>query len=219
MLPFVEEVGDLSGTRPLSYFPALDSLFDLQSPSGEALIVGHDNYGLVSPLETSESQPVPEISHCLSFEPADRATHPDKSPSNPSDLFCTSLSCSTPAVTPYSLQGQPSSQSTRQTDVDNSGNTSNQEFSNPKGEDSPKNAALQYDPNRTDFTDSTIAQSSEPSASQLRNNNKNCAELAQAENLDPRYEETTNSPLLVRKRGPFACLDCGKCYFHRHELK
>ena len=222
MLPSVEEVGDLSGTRPLSYFPNLDDRLDLQSPSGEALIVGHDDYGLLSSLETSKPQPIPEISHCLSFESADRATHPDKSLSYPSDLFCTSLNYSTPAVTPSSLQGQASSQSSRHTDNDDSGNTSSQEFSaasNPEGKDSPNNAALLYDLNSTDFTDSSIAQPSDPAASQLCNNDNNCAEIARAENLDLGYEETTSPPLPVRKQGPFSCLDCGKSYSHNHELK
>ena len=221
MLPSVEEVGDLSGTRPLSYYPTLDDRLDLQSPS-EALIAGHDDYGLVSSLETSEAQPIPGISQYLSFEPAHRATLPDHSPSYLSDLFCTSLNYSTPAVTPSSLQGQASSQSARHIDFDDSGNTSSQEFSAasiPEGKDSPNNATLLYDVISTDFTDSSIAQSSEPSASPLRNNDKSCAESAQAENLDLGYEETTSPPLPVREWGPFSCLNCGKSYFRRHELK
>ena len=186
------------------------------------MIVGHDDYGLVSSLETSKPQLIPEISHCLSFEPADRATHPDNSLSYPSGLFCTSLIYSTPAVTPSSLQGQASSQSPRHTDIDDRGNASSQEFSaasNPEGKDSPNNAALLYDLNSTDFTDSSIAQPSDPSASQLRNNDNNCAKIARAENLDLGYEETTSPNLPVRRRGPFSCLDCGKSYSHRHKLK
>ena len=221
MLPFVEEVGDLSGTRPLSYCPNHDDLLDLQSPSGEALIVGHDDHGLVSSSETSESQPIPEISHCLSFELANRATHPDNSPSYPSDLFCTSLNYSTPAVTPSSLQGQASSQSTWHTDIDDSGNTSSQEFSaasNPERKDGPDNAALLYDFNSTDFADSPIAQSSEPSVSQLCNNNNDRAEIAPAEKLDLGYEEIS-PPRPARKQGPLLCPVCRKGYSHRHELK
>lgn len=185
------------------------------------MIVGHDYYGLVSSLEASESQQIPEISHCLSFEPADRATHPHHSPKYPSNVFCTSLNYSTPAFTPSSLQGQVSSQSTRHTDIDDCGNTSSQEFSaapNPKGKDGPNNAALLYDINSTDFTDSPVAQSSEPSASQLCNNNNDRAEIAPAENLDLGYEEIS-PPLPVRKQGLFPCPDCGKGYSYRYELK
>ena len=222
MLPSIEKVGDLSGTRPLSYFPNLDDRLDLQSPSGEALIVGHDDYGLVSSLVTSESQPIPEISHCLPFEPADQATHPDNSPSYPSDLFYTSLNYSTPAVTPSSLQGQASSQSARHTDIDYSGNTTSQEFSaasDPEGKDSPNNAALLYDVSSTDFTDSPVAQPLEQSAFQLRNNENNRAGIARAENLDLGCKETTSPPRPVREQGPLSCPVCGKGYSQRHELK
>lgn len=220
MFPSVEDVGDLSGTRPLSYFPTLDDRFDLQPPSREASIVGHDHYGLVPSLETSTSEPTPETSHYLSYEPANRATDTDYPPNYPSGSLCSGPHYNLSSGT--SLQGQASSQSARHTDIDDSGNNSSQEFSAasyPEGKDSPNNAELLYDINSTDFIDSPVAQPLEQSASQSRNNKNNRAVIARAENLDLGYEETTNPPLPVRKRSPFSCLDCGKSYSHRHELK
>ena len=221
LLPSVEEIGDLSGTRPLSYFPTFNDRVDLQSPSGEVFIVGHKYYGLVSSLEISESQPNPEISNCLSFQPADRATHPGHLPSYPSGSFCTSHNYSSPAVTPFSLQGQASSESSRHTDIDDRGNTSTQEFSvasNPEGKDCRNSAALLYDLNNTDCTDSSIAQSLEPSALQLYDNSSDRVEVAPAENID-RYYGEIGPPRPVRKQGPLPCPVCRKGYSHQHELK
>ena len=216
-----EEIGDLSGTRLSSYFPSLDDRSNFQPPSRKASIVGHDYYGLVPSLETSTAQPLSGVSHYLSFEPTNRATDADYLLNCPSGLLCVSPHYNLSSGT--SLQGQASSQSPQHTDLGDSGDTSSQEFSaapNPKGKDSPNNAALLYDLNSTDFTDSLIAQSSEPSsASQSFNNDINRAEIARAENLDLGYEETTSPPPIVRKQGLFSCLNCGKSYSHRHELK
>ena len=222
VLPSVEEVGDLSGTRPSSYFPTLDDCLDIQEPSRESLIGGNDYYGLVPSLETSRSQPIPRISHCPSFEPTNRATHSDYSPNYPSGSLCNGPNSYLSTGTPSSLQGPASSQSTRPTYIEGSGNASSREFSaasSRERKDSPSNAALLYDVNSTDFTDSPIAQFSEPSASQLRDNNNNRAGITRAENLDLDCKETISPPLPVRKQGPLSCPDCGKSYFHRHELK
>ena len=90
--------------------------------------------------------------------------------------------------------------------------------SNLEGKDSRSNAALLYDLNNTDFTDSSIAQSLEPSASQLYNNNNDRVEVAPAENLDRGYEEI-GPPRPVGKQGPLPCPVCRKGYSHQHELK
>lgn len=222
MLSSVEEVDDLSDTRPSSYFPTLDDCFDIQSPLGDSLIVGHDYYGLVPSLEASKPQPIPGVSHCLSLEPTDRATRSDHSPHYPPGLLCSGPNYFLSAGTPSSLQGPASSQSTRPSDTEDSGDASSREFSaasscEPK--DSLNKAVLLYDVNSTDFPDSPIAQPSDPSASQLCNNDNDCAEIARAENLDRGYEETTSPNLPVRRRGPLSCLDCGKSYSHRHKLK
>ena len=221
MLPSVEECDDLSGTRPSSYFPILDDCFDILSPLGESLIVGHDYYGLVPTSEASKPQPIPGVSHCLSLEPTDRATHSNHSPYYP-PYYPPGLLCSGPnhylsAGTPSSLQDPASSQSTRPSDIEDSGDASSQEFSAPSScetKDSPNNAVLLYDVNSTDFTD-TIAQFLVPPASQLRNKDNDHAKIARAENLDLE----NRPPLPGRKNGPLSCLDCGKKYFHRHELK
>ena len=219
MLPSVEEVDDLSGNRPSSYFPTIDNCFDIQSPSRESLIVGHDYYG--PSLEASRSQPVSGISHYLSLEPTDRATHSDHSPYYPSGLLCSGPNYCLSAGTPSSLQGPSSSQSTRPSDIEDSGDASSREFSaasscEPK--DSLNKAVLLYDVNSTDFPDSPIAQSSVPPAFQLRNSDIDRAEIARAENLDLAHGEIS-SPRPVRIQGPFPCTDCGKNYFRRHELK
>ena len=221
MLPSVEEVEDLSDTRPSSYFPTLDDCFDIQSPLGDSLIVGHDYYGLALSLEASKPQPIPGVSHCLSLEPTDRATHSDHLPYYPPGLLCSGPNYFLSAGTPSSLQGPASSQSTRPSDIEDSGDASSREFSAASScetKDSPNNAVLLYDVNSTDFTDSPIAQSSVPPASQLRNSDNDRAEIARAENLDLENGDIS-PPLPVRKHGPLSCLDCGKKYFHRHELK
>lgn len=222
VLPSVEEVGDLSGTRPSSYFPTLDDGLDIQSPSSESFTVSHDYYGLVPSLEASKSQPSPGISHCLSLEPTDRATHSDHSPDYPSNLLCSDPNYGLSAGTPFSSQGPASSQSTRHTDIEDSGDVSRREFSaasNRGRKDSPSNAAFLYAVNSTDFTESPIAQPSQPTASQLRNNDNNHTGIARAGNGDFGCKEPTSPPVPVRKQGPLSCLDCGKKYFHRHELK
>ena len=222
MLPSAEEVSNLSGTRPSSYSPTLDDCLDTQSPSRETLVVGQDYYGLVPSLETPKSQPIPGISHSLPFEPTNRATYSDHSPKYPSDLLCSGPDYFLSAGTPSSLQGPASSQSTRHTDIEDSGDISSQEFSaasNRERKDSPGNAAFPYDVNRTGFTDSPIARSSGLSASQSHYKKNNRAGIAEAENLDLDCKEPTSPPLQVRKQGPLSCPDCGKRYFHRHELK
>ena len=214
VLPSVEEVDDLSGARPSSYFPTLDDCSDIQSPLGESLIVGQHYYGLVPSSEASKPRQIPGVSHCLSFEPIDRATRSNHSPYYPPGLLCSGPNYLLSAETPSSLQGPASSQSTRPSDIED---TSSREFSAASScetKDSPNNAVLLYDVNSTDFTD-TIAQSLVPPASQLRNNDNDRAEIARAENLDLE----NGDPLPVRKHGPLSCLDCGKRYFHRHELK
>ena len=222
MLPSVEEVGDLSSTRPSSYFPTPDGCLDIQSSSRESLIVGNDYDDLVPSLDVSKSHPIPGISHCLSFEPTDRATHSDHSPDYPSDLICSGPNYGLSAGTPSSLQGPASLQSTRHTDIEDSGGASSPEFSaasNRGRKDSPSNAAFLYAVNSTDFTDSPIAQSSQPSASELRNNNNNRTGITRAENLDLGCKETTSPPLPVRRQGPLSCPVCGKSCSHRHKLK
>ena len=76
---------------------------------------------------------------------------------------------------------------------------------------------LLYDVNSTNLTD-TIAQSLVPLTLQLRNNDNDRAEIARAENLDLENGDIS-PPLPVRKHGWLSCLDCGKEYSHRHELK
>ena len=172
-------------------------------------------------LETSESQPFPEIRHFLSLEPSNQANHSDHSPDYPSDLLCSDPNYSLSAETPSSLQDFSSAQCTRHTDVKDSWKTPSHEFSaasNHERKDSLSNAAFLYEVDSTDFIDSPVAQYSEPSASQLRNNS-NRAEFARAENLDSGGKETTSPPLPVRKQGPLSCPDCGKNYSHRHQLK
>ena len=221
MLPSVEEVDDLSGTRPSSYFSTFDDCFDIHSPSRESLKGGHDYYGLVPSLGVSKPQPIPGANHCLSLEPTDRATNSDHSPYYPSGLLCSGPNYFLSAGTPTSLQGPASSQSTRPSDIEDSGDASSREISAASScerKDSPNNAVLLYDVNSTDFTDSLIAQSSVPPASQLRDNDNDRAKIARAENLDLENGDIS-PPLPVRKHGPLSCLDCGKKYFHRHELK
>ena len=220
VLPSEEEVDHLSGTRQSSYFPTLDDPFDIQPNSKQASIVGHDYYGLVPSLETSTSEPIPGISHYLSFEPTNRATESDYPPHYALGLLCSGPHYNLSSGT--SLQGQASSQSARHTVIDDSGNTSSQEFSaasDPEGKDSPNNAALLYDVNSTDFTDSPVAPPLDQSASQLRSNKNNRAGIARAENLDFGCKETTNPPRPVRKQGPLSCPICSKGYSQRHELK
>ena len=223
MFPSVEEVSDLSGTRPLSYSPTLDDRLDIPSPSREALIVGHAYYDLVPSSETSRSEIIPGVSHCLSFEPTSRATHSNYSPNYPSsDLLFGGPNHYLSSGTPSSLRGPALSQSTRNTDIEDSGDTPSQEFpaaSNREGKDNSNNAALLHDFDSTDFTDSPIAQSSEPSASHSRNNKNNREEIVLAEDLDLGYKETIGPPLPVRRQGPLSCPGCGKSYIRRHELK
>ena len=221
-LPSAKESGDLSDTRSLSYFPTLNDYLDIQSPSGPSVIVDHDYYSPVPSLETSELQLIPEISHCPSFEPTNQANHSDRSSDCPSASVCSGPEYSLSAGTSSSLQDPASSQNTRHTDVEDSGESSSQEFSvgsNHGQKDSPSNAALLCDVNSTDFTDSPIAQYSEASASQLRNNNSNRARFARAEKLDLACKETIISHLPVRKQDTLSCPDCSKKYLHRHELK